>query len=181
MSLCCTLDVTVAGSMARHTMLHILVASIFGCTPLVHVPRTWKQILFDDNEFSHAPYHCTRNELYLHLHGRESSPHHRHVTLCLLYVPEILLLPDSATLLQTQVATISEGAGDVGALLGCVRLVEFLASSGVLERPADTPYTIVIDSGTGTTAIGGSSWLVLLSFQLSFFTPSQNLLVRHQC
>ncbi|MEW5302806.1 MAG: hypothetical protein WDW36_005553 [Sanguina aurantia] len=61
-----------------------------------------------------------------------------------------------------KVAVISEGAGDASALLGCVRLVEYLCSLGVLDQPPGTPYTIVIDSGTGTTAIGVALGIALL-------------------
>lgn len=59
-----------------------------------------------------------------------------------------------------QVAVIPEGASDASALLGLVRMVRWLADSGALGCAQE--QTIVVDSGTGTTAIGASQ---LLSFK----------------
>lgn len=90
--------------------------------------------------------------------------------------PRFAPVAAAAMLMHTgQVAVISEGAGDASALLGCVRLVEYLCSLGVLDQPPGTPYTIVIDSGTGTTAIG-ESWSH--SSTGSPFTPTARRAVR---
>lgn len=51
-----------------------------------------------------------------------------------------------------KVVIINEGAGDVVALLGIIRLVHYLSQSHILGK--ERPYNFVIDAGTGTTAIG---------------------------
>lgn len=56
-------------------------------------------------------------------------------------------LPDNA-----KVAVIPEGASDADALPGLVRMVRWLADSGALGPTQE--QVIVVDSGTGTTAIG---------------------------
>ena len=50
-----------------------------------------------------------------------------------------------------QVHVIPEGAGEAAALLGCIRLVDWLAQPQVL---GPDPLTLVLDCGTGTTATG---------------------------
>ena len=45
-------------------------------------------------------------------------------------------------------------------MLGMVRLVQWLASS--LPDPLGTRYTLVIDSGTGTSAVGAALGVKLL-------------------
>ena len=67
-----------------------------------------------------------------------------------------------AFLLHMQVAVIPEGGGHPLALLGLVRLVHWLATApggAGLPCPHTTPYHIVTDAGTGTTAIGKSNLL----------------------
>ena len=46
---------------------------------------------------------------------------------------------------------IPEGGGEAAALLGCIRLVDWLAQPQVL---GPDPLTLVLDCGTGTTATG---------------------------
>ncbi len=58
-------------------------------------------------------------------------------------------------------AVIREGASDAAALLGIVRLAEFLARPEQLGK--DRPCRIFVDSGTGVTATGENSLSHLLS------------------
>jgi len=51
-----------------------------------------------------------------------------------------------------QVAVIKEGASDAIALLGIIRLAEFLARPEQLGT--ERPCRIFVDSGTGVTATG---------------------------
>ena len=51
-----------------------------------------------------------------------------------------------------QVYELAEGAADPLALLGLIRLVQHLATC--CKIPSTEPVSIVIDSGTGTTAVG---------------------------
>ncbi|KAH9606167.1 hypothetical protein KSS87_014482 [Heliosperma pusillum] len=51
-----------------------------------------------------------------------------------------------------RVVIVKEGAGDAVALLGMIRLVQYLSQGHILGNKR--PYNFVIDSGTGTTAIG---------------------------
>ncbi|KAF5175196.1 D-cysteine desulfhydrase 2 protein [Thalictrum thalictroides] len=53
---------------------------------------------------------------------------------------------------QRKVVVVNEGAGDAAALLGVIRLVEYLSQPQLFGR--DQPIKIVVDSGTGTTAVG---------------------------
>ncbi|KAK9751121.1 hypothetical protein RND81_02G243600 [Saponaria officinalis] len=53
---------------------------------------------------------------------------------------------------KKKVVIVKEGAGDAVALLGIIRLVQYLSQNHVLG--SERPYNFVIDSGTGTTAIG---------------------------
>ena len=50
-----------------------------------------------------------------------------------------------------QVHALQEGAADPLALLGLIRLVDYLAGYGQLGRE---PCSIIVDSGTGVTATG---------------------------
>ncbi|XP_059278083.1 D-cysteine desulfhydrase 2, mitochondrial isoform X2 [Lycium ferocissimum] len=59
---------------------------------------------------------------------------------------------DALTKRSKKVAIINEGAGDAAALLGVVRLVEFLSQDHLFGK--DQQLKIIIDSGTGTTAVG---------------------------
>jgi hypothetical protein len=56
------------------------------------------------------------------------------------------------TLSSTQVGLIREGAADAIALLGLVRLAEFLARPEHLGT--EQPCEVLVDSGTGVTAVG---------------------------
>ena len=59
------------------------------------------------------------------------------------------------------VAVVPEGGADGAALLGMLRLIEWLAnSSGAVEK--GQRCTLVVDSGTGTSAIGLSLGVALL-------------------
>lgn len=51
-----------------------------------------------------------------------------------------------------QIHVIAEGAAEPLALLGLVRLVDYLAACSRL--PPYQPHSIIVDSGTGTTATG---------------------------
>lgn len=51
-----------------------------------------------------------------------------------------------------KVVIINEGAGDVVALLGVIRLVQYLCQSHLLGK--ERQIKLVVDAGTGTTAIG---------------------------
>ncbi|KAJ4835958.1 hypothetical protein Tsubulata_026186 [Turnera subulata] len=53
---------------------------------------------------------------------------------------------------QRKVLIVNEGAGDVVALLGVIRLVEYLCQDHLLGK--ERPTKLIIDAGTGTTAIG---------------------------
>ncbi|KAM3324320.1 D-cysteine desulfhydrase 2, mitochondrial isoform X3 [Capsicum chacoense] len=59
---------------------------------------------------------------------------------------------DSLTKRSKKVAIINEGAGDAAALLGVLRLVEYLSQDHLFGK--DQQLKIIIDAGTGTTAIG---------------------------
>ncbi|XP_049399553.1 D-cysteine desulfhydrase 2, mitochondrial isoform X3 [Solanum stenotomum] len=59
---------------------------------------------------------------------------------------------DSLTKRSKKVAIINEGAGDAAALLGVVRLVEYLSQDHLFGK--DQQLKIIIDAGTGTTAVG---------------------------
>ena len=64
-----------------------------------------------------------------------------------------------------QVAVIKEGASDAAALLGIIRLAEFLARPAQLGT--DRPCRIFVDSGTGVTATGEDRLSDLLSVSSS--------------
>ncbi|KAL8161675.1 hypothetical protein V2J09_013164 [Rumex salicifolius] len=51
-----------------------------------------------------------------------------------------------------KVVVLNEGAGDAVALLGVIRLVHYLSHSNLFMK--EKPLTLVIDAGTGTTAVG---------------------------
>ncbi|CAK7332469.1 unnamed protein product [Dovyalis caffra] len=51
-----------------------------------------------------------------------------------------------------KVAIINEGAGDVAALLGVTRLLQYLCQNHLFGK--ERPIKLVLDAGTGTTAIG---------------------------
>ncbi|KAJ9176280.1 hypothetical protein P3X46_011612 [Hevea brasiliensis] len=51
-----------------------------------------------------------------------------------------------------KVLIVNEGAGDTVALLGVIRLVEYLCQNHLLGK--ERPMKLVVDAGTGTTAIG---------------------------
>ncbi|XP_037492592.1 D-cysteine desulfhydrase 2, mitochondrial isoform X2 [Jatropha curcas] len=51
-----------------------------------------------------------------------------------------------------KVLIVNEGAGDAVALLGVIRLVEYLCQDHLLGKKR--PIKLVVDAGTGTTAIG---------------------------
>ncbi|MCL7033084.1 hypothetical protein MKW94_008892 [Papaver nudicaule] len=53
---------------------------------------------------------------------------------------------------QRKVVVINEGAGDFAGLLGFIRLVEYLSQDHIFGKKQ--PLKIVIDCGTGTTAVG---------------------------
>jgi len=53
-----------------------------------------------------------------------------------------------------QVFVLAEGAADPLALLGSIRLIRHLADN--LAFPTDRKCSLVVDSGTGTTAVGDS-------------------------
>ncbi|PHT59242.1 D-cysteine desulfhydrase 2, mitochondrial [Capsicum baccatum] len=59
---------------------------------------------------------------------------------------------DSLTKRSKKVAIINEGAADAVALLGVLRLVEYLSQDHLFGK--DQQLKIIIDAGTGTTAIG---------------------------
>lgn len=59
---------------------------------------------------------------------------------------------DSLTKRSKKIAIINEGAGDAAALLGVVRLVEYLSRDHLFG--IDQQLKIIIDAGTGTTAVG---------------------------
>ncbi|XP_027774569.1 D-cysteine desulfhydrase 2, mitochondrial isoform X2 [Solanum pennellii] len=59
---------------------------------------------------------------------------------------------DSLTKRSKKIAIINEGAGDAAALLGVVRLVEYLSRDHLFGK--DQQLKIIIDAGTGTTAVG---------------------------
>ncbi|RYQ83161.1 hypothetical protein Ahy_B10g101787 isoform B [Arachis hypogaea] len=54
--------------------------------------------------------------------------------------------------LQRKFLIVNEGAGDSVALLGMIRLVQYLSQSHLLGK--DRALKFVIDAGTGTTAVG---------------------------
>ncbi|XP_075101119.1 D-cysteine desulfhydrase 2, mitochondrial isoform X2 [Nicotiana tabacum] len=59
---------------------------------------------------------------------------------------------DALTKRSKKVVVVNEGAGDAAALLGVVRLVEYLSQDHLFGK--DQPLKIIIDAGTGTTAVG---------------------------
>ncbi|PON74671.1 Tryptophan synthase beta subunit-like PLP-dependent enzyme [Trema orientale] len=52
----------------------------------------------------------------------------------------------------TRVVIINEGAGDVVALLGVIRLVQFLSQDHLFGK--ERALRLIVDAGTGTTAVG---------------------------
>ena len=50
-----------------------------------------------------------------------------------------------------QLYVLPEGGSEPAALLGCIRLIHWLAQR---EALGPRPLTLVVDCGTGTTAIG---------------------------
>lgn len=58
----------------------------------------------------------------------------------------------SAGNLPRKVTIINEGAGDVAALFGVIRLVQYLSQSHLLGK--ERALKLVVDAGTGTTAVG---------------------------
>lgn len=68
---------------------------------------------------------------------------------CVSNFTPISLTETNIFLLQLHV--LPEGASEPAALLGCIRLVHWLAQSHVL---GPQPLTLVVDCGTGTTATG---------------------------
>ncbi|XP_059072976.1 D-cysteine desulfhydrase 2, mitochondrial isoform X2 [Cryptomeria japonica] len=59
-----------------------------------------------------------------------------------------------------KVAVVKEGGGDAVALLGLIRLVDYLSQPSLFGR--DQTVQIVVDSGTGTTAVGLALGALLL-------------------
>lgn len=59
-----------------------------------------------------------------------------------------------------KVAVVKEGGGDAVALLGLIRLIDYLAQPSVFGRKQS--LQIVVDSGTGTTAVGLALGALLL-------------------
>ncbi|KAL1804514.1 hypothetical protein ACET3Z_033161 [Daucus carota] len=51
-----------------------------------------------------------------------------------------------------KVSIINEGAGDAAGLLGTIRLVHYLSRDHIFGK--NQPLKVVVDSGTGTTAVG---------------------------
>ncbi len=68
---------------------------------------------------------------------------------CCLKVTKLQELPVYACALQLHV--LPEGGCEPAALLGCIRLVHWLAQPEVI---GPHPLTLIVDCGTGTTAIG---------------------------
>lgn len=68
-------------------------------------------------------------------------------TITLISLPEAA----EAAICLLQLHVLPEGASEPAALLGCIRLVHWLAQSHVL---GPQPLTLVVDCGTGTTATG---------------------------
>lgn len=61
---------------------------------------------------------------------------------------------------ERNVVVVKEGAGDAIALLGLIRLVQFLSNPAAFGR--DDPVHLVVDTGTGTTAVGVALAIALL-------------------
>lgn len=59
-----------------------------------------------------------------------------------------------------KVAVVKEGGGDAVALLGLIRLIDYLAQPSVFGRKQS--LQVVVDSGTGTTAVGLALGVLLL-------------------
>ncbi len=55
---------------------------------------------------------------------------------------------------SSQIHIIPEGAANADALLGFIRLIDYLAQPSVLGR---APVNLIVDSGTGITATGDPS------------------------
>jgi D-cysteine desulfhydrase len=66
---------------------------------------------------------------------------------------------------KRRIAVIEEGAFDLYSILGIIRLVHWLSSSPNGLSP-DKPHDVVIDSGTGTSAIGWGVAIALLKLPL---------------
>ncbi|GMH31104.1 hypothetical protein Nepgr_032947 [Nepenthes gracilis] len=65
--------------------------------------------------------------------------------------PNCVQNTDSSENHARKVVVVNEGAGDAVALLGVIRLVQYLSQNHVL---GNRPYNFVVDAGTGTTAVG---------------------------
>ncbi|KAL8241643.1 hypothetical protein R6Q59_011945 [Mikania micrantha] len=85
---------------------------------------------------------------------------------------------------------INEGAGDAIALPGLIRLVQYLSQDHVLGK--DQPLKIVVDAGTGTTAVGigvgalclGLSWdvtAVMLADTIEGYKKKEQSLISEFC
>ena len=59
------------------------------------------------------------------------------------------LVPSNHSAPMLQLYVIPEGGGEPAALLGCIRLICWLA-----QALGPQPLTLVLDCGTGTTATG---------------------------
>lgn len=73
---------------------------------------------------------------------------------CVVRVDDILGSTSEARAEESsrKVVIVSEGAGDVVGLLGVIRLVSYLSQAHVFGK--EQQINIVVDAGTGTTAIG---------------------------
>ncbi|KAJ9554604.1 hypothetical protein OSB04_018649 [Centaurea solstitialis] len=66
--------------------------------------------------------------------------------------PNFPNLEDGLPSNSKKVVVINEGAGNAVALPGLIRLVQYLSQDHILGK--DQPLKIVVDAGTGTTAVG---------------------------
>ena len=76
-------------------------------------------------------------------------------TITLISLPEAA----EAETCVLQLHVLPEGASEPAALLGCIRLVQWLAQPHVL---GPQPLSLVVDCGTGTTATGAWAGTCLL-------------------
>ncbi|XP_024989621.1 D-cysteine desulfhydrase 2, mitochondrial [Cynara cardunculus var. scolymus] len=61
-------------------------------------------------------------------------------------------IEDGSPLNSKKIVIVNEGAGNAVALPGLIRLVQYLSQDHILGK--DQPLKIVVDAGTGTTAVG---------------------------
>ncbi|KAG9133682.1 hypothetical protein Leryth_018686 [Lithospermum erythrorhizon] len=158
---------------------YALISTLYG--HVKYVPRSL-YAKREDMLLKHAEMVAHSGGSVLHLNDLLRNPFKLHS------LPRDDISKFNAPIGTKKVAIVNEGAGDAVALLGVIRLVQFLSQKHLFGN--DQKLKIVIDAGTGTTATGlglgaellGLPWeviaimlAVLSSRHISFMSISHNL------